>query len=157
MRRATIGACTSYAKLYLKCCTMKGWTQADIDNIKTPGVRVGGVVISQKPIEKPKKKRKYGNKITTLSSGLVFDSEKEANRYTDLKLLQNAKKITALQMQVPFVLVGCKYIADFVYFDMEKKEFIVEDVKSVATRRLSTYRIKNKQMFELYGIRILET
>lgn len=137
---------------------MKGWTQEDIDNIKTPGVRVNGIDVSQKPTDKPKKKRKYGNKITTLSSGLVFDSEKEANRYTDLKLLQNAKKITALQMQVPFVLVGCTYVADFVYFDMEgRKEFIVEDVKSVATRKLSTYRIKNKQMFELYGIRILET
>lgn len=136
---------------------MKGWTQADIDNIKTPGVRIYGGGVSQEPIEKTKKKNKYGNKITTLDSGLVFHSEKEANRYTDLKLLQNAKKITALQMQVPFVLVGCKYIADFVYFDMEKKEFVVEDVKSVATRKLSDYRIKNKQMFEIYNIRIFET
>ena len=140
---------------------MKGWTQADIDNIKTPGVKVirssGPTVICFDNELEPKKKNKYGNKRTTLSSGLVFDSEKESKRYVDLKLLQNAKKITALQMQVPFVLVGCKYVADFVYFDMEKKEFVVEDVKSVATRKLSTYRIKNKQMFELYGIKILET
>jgi hypothetical protein len=137
---------------------MKGWTQADIDNIKTPGVRViQGLAVDHFDIqEKPKKRSKYGNKKVT-TDGITFDSEKESKRYVVLKLLENAKKITALQMQVPFVLVGCKYIADFVYFDFEAKCFIVEDVKSIATRKLSTYRIKNKQMFELYGIKILET
>ncbi|MFZ1704472.1 MAG: DUF1064 domain-containing protein [Saprospiraceae bacterium] len=136
---------------------MKGWTQADIDNIKTPGVRVDGVVVSQKPIEKPKKKSKYGNKITTLSSGLVFDSEKEANRYTILKLRQNAKEITGLQMQVVFYLTASKYIADFTYFDFKIKKFIVEDAKSVATRKLTPYRMKKREMKILYDIDILET
>lgn len=138
---------------------MKGWTQADIDNIKTPGVKavMQGFAIDRSDIpEKPKKRSKYGNKKVT-TDGITFDSEKESKRYVHLKLLENAKKITALQMQVPFVLVGCKYIADFVYFDFESKSFVVEDVKSVATRKLSTYRIKNKQMFELYGIKIIET
>lgn len=133
------------------------WTLTDLQNIKTPGVIVHGIDSNiECDIEKPKT-NKFGNKKVTLSSGLKFDSEKESRRYTDLKMLQNAKKITALQMQVPFMLVGCKYVADFVYFDFEKKEFVVEDVKSVATRKLSTYRIKNKQMFEIYGIKILET
>ena len=106
--------------------------------------------------KKPTKTNKFGAKKTE-TNGVVFDSKKESERYVILKLSENSGLITGLQRQVKFKLVGCNYIADFVYFDYEKKEFVVEDVKSIATKKLSTYRIKKKQMLELYNIKILET
>lgn len=134
---------------------MSGWTTSDIKNIKTPGVVIQGMddVVDIEPI----KKSKYGNTKVTLSSGLKFDSTKEANRYTELKMLENAGEITALNMQVKFKLTASKYYADFTYFDYRKKQFIVEDVKSKATRKLTPFRMKKREMKELYGIEILET
>lgn len=132
---------------------MGGWSEEDLRRIKTPGVVIHGLdVVNDKP-----KKNKYRNTKVTLSSGLNFDSTKEANRYTQLKMLENAGEITALQMQVKFKLTACIYNADFTYFDFNKKQFIVEDVKSVATRKLTPFRMKKRMMKELYGIEILET
>jgi Protein of unknown function (DUF1064) len=131
------------------------WTLADLQNIKTPGVVIHGIesdLLDEKP-----KNSKYGNSKVTLSSGLKFDSEKEAKRYTELRLMENAGEITALQMQVKFKLTASKYYADFTYFDYKKKQFIVEDVKSVATRKLTPFRMKKRMMKELYNIDILET
>lgn len=134
---------------------MATWTSEDIKNIKTPGVVIHGMddVIDAEPI----KKNKYKNTKITLSSGLKFDSEKEANRYTELRLMENAGEITALQMQVKFKLTASKYYADFTYFDYKKKQFVVEDVKSKATRKLTPFRMKKRMMKELYNIDILET
>jgi hypothetical protein len=135
---------------------MSGWSEEDLRRIKTPGVVIHGLddVVSK---EDQPKKSKYGNKKVTLSSGLKFDSEKEWNRYTILKMLENAGEITALQMQVKFKLTASKYYADFTYFDYKKKQFIVEDVKSAATRKLTPFRMKKRMMKELYNIDILET
>ena len=131
----------------------KSWTMDDLKNINTKGVTVVGVDLSDvKPV-----KNKYGNKRVTVS-GINFDSEKESKRYTELKLMENAKLITALNMQTVFLLPGnTKYKADFTYFDFQKKQFIVEDVKSVATRKLTPFRMKKRMMKESYGIDILET
>lgn len=38
------------------------------------------------------------------------------------------------------------YKADFVYFDIEKGETVIEDVKSEATRKDKVYQIKRKMM-----------
>ena len=135
---------------------MGGWSEEDLRRIKTPGVVIQGLddVVSK---EDQPKKSKYGNKKVELSSGLKFDSEKEGNRYTILKMLENAGEITALQMQVKFKLTASKYYADFTYFDYKKKQFIVEDVKSAATRKLTPFRMKKRMMKELYNIDILET
>jgi len=135
---------------------MGGWSEEDLRRIKTPGVVIQGLddVVSK---EDQPKKSKYGNKKVILSSGLKFDSEKEGNRYTILKMLENAGEITALQMQVKFKLTASKYYADFTYFDYKKKQFIVEDVKSAATRKLTPFRMKKRMMKELYNIDILET
>ena len=130
------------------------WTLADLQNIKTPGVVIHGI---EADLLDETKRSKYGNSKVTLSSGLKFDSEKEANRYTELRLMENAGEITALNMQVKFKLTASKYYADFTYFDYKKKQFIVEDVKSVATRKLTPFRMKKRMMKELYSIDILET
>ena len=70
-----------------------------------------------------------------------FDSSKEAKRFGELEMLEKAKVITNLTKQVPFVILepfinkagdkvkGITYKADFVYYDNEKKTFVIEDVK----------------------------
>jgi len=70
-----------------------------------------------------------------------FDSSKEAKRFGELELMQRAKVITSLAKQVPFVILepfinkagdkvnGITYKADFVYYDLEKKTLVIEDVK----------------------------
>ena len=99
------------------------------------------------------KRTKYGNvKVHG------FDSKAEYARWQELKLLEKAGQISDLKRQVPFDLaIGpmliCRYRADFVYFDVKRGEWIVEDVKGVKT---ATYQIKKKLMLALYGIRIKE-
>lgn len=101
---------------------------------------------------------KYKAKKTVVDN-ITFDSKKEANRYCELKLLERAKVISNLQLQVPYILIpkskyGCaiKYIADFVY--EENNKIVIEDVKGVKT---PVYRIKKRLMAEQFGIVIKET
>lgn len=80
--------------------------------------------------------------------GIRFDSKKEARRYQELKLLEDVGVIRDLKLQVPFELIpkqfgerAVRYIADFVYYDMEKRISIVEDVKGFKT---DVYKLKRK-------------
>lgn len=96
--------------------------------------------------------------IKTEYNGEVYDSRKEARRAFALDLLLKAGKIRDLERQKAFVLQEgyynnkkdkirpIFYIADFVYYDNERKMWTVEDVKSPATRT-EVYRIK-KKLFE---------
>jgi hypothetical protein len=109
--------------------------------------------------EKAQKKAKYNNK-KTIVDGMEFDSTHEAVRYGELKLLQKADEITALQTQVWFLLEPKNdknraeyYIADFVYFDYRLKDWVVEDAKGVRTQ---AYINKKKSMYNKYGIDIKE-
>lgn len=107
------------------------------------------------------RRSKYGNKKSEVD-GHLFDSQKEANRYKELKLLQKAGLIGFLELQVVFELKVneekvCSYVADFVYVDAMTGEKRVEDVKSPATRRIATYRLKKKLMKSIYNISIRET
>lgn len=123
---------------------------------------------------------KYGNKKAVID-GITFDSKKEAQRYTELKLLEKAGKITGLQLQREFELIPeqrektdqiytkgpnkgrfkpgkllerkCSYVADFVYWDLENNCMVVEDAKGMRTKE---YIIKRKLMLHIYGIRIKE-
>ena len=117
--------------------------------------------------------QKYGNRKTTVD-GIVFDSQKEANRYCELKLLEKAHKISGLELQKEFVLIpayyevtygargkpkkkcverACTYRADFTYYDIDDDMWVVEDTKGVKTKE---YIIKRKLMLNKYGIRIKE-
>lgn len=87
-------------------------------------------------------------------------SKKEAQRKTELQLLQRAGEIFDLQEQVKFELIPkqdgespCVYIADFVYKDKQGNT-VVEDTKGY---RKPEYIIKRKLMLYLKNIRILET
>ena len=107
-------------------------------------------------------KRKKGSKYKNIKTADGFDSKKERKRYLELEMLQKAGVIRCLAKQVSFELLptfkdkqgiterGIKYIADFVYYDNEKKSFVIEDVKSPFTRKLSTYVIKRKFVKKIY-------
>ena len=105
------------------------------------------------------RKSKYRS-IKTTVDGITFDSKKEAKRYQELKLLQRANKIKNLRLQVSYVLIDksrygrqIKYIADFVYYDKELKQEVVQDTKGFRT---DVYRLKKRLMAERYGIEIKE-
>ena len=99
----------------------------------------------------------------TVIDGIVFDSKREAQRYQQLKLLERAKVIFNLKMQVKYELVPAQYIdgkcveravtytSDFEYD--ENGKHIVEDVKGMRTKE---YIIKRKLMLHKYDIRIRE-
>ena len=102
---------------------------------------------------------KYGAKKVVIG-GEVFDSKKEFYRWSDLKLLERAGKISNLKRQVKYELIpkqkgerACTYLADFVYKDSDGNT-VVEDTKGVRT---DAYRIKRKLMLWVHGIRIKET
>lgn len=93
--------------------------------------------------------------IKTVVDGVTFDSRKEGRRYRELRLLEQAGVIEDLCLQPHFLLQEAyvkngksvrkiEYIADFSYYDLEKKKFVVEDVKGLKT---DVYRLK-KKIFE---------
>ena len=97
---------------------------------------------------------KYYSKKTTIY-GITFDSKKEANRYCELRLLEMAGKIKDLQLQRKFLLQPSFkkkgktireiiYVADFVYYDLERMKIVIEDVKGFRTEG---YKLK-KKIFE---------
>ena len=117
---------------------------------------------------------KYNSRKAVVD-GITFNSGREAERYSQLKLLQRAGKISWLRLQVRFELLpaqyeeteavyirGAKkgqpkrgkciekavfYIADFVYCD-EYGRTIVEDAKGCRTK---DYIIKRKLFRWRYG------
>ena len=115
-----------------------------------------------------KSRSKYKNQPVTVDN-IRFASVKEATRYKELTLLQKAGKIENLRLQVPYELIpaqyaevdgkkkcierSVKYLADFMYYDKEKNEWIVEDAKGVRTE---VYKLKRKLMLSVYGIQIHE-
>ncbi|EBZ0015937.1 DUF1064 domain-containing protein [Salmonella enterica subsp. enterica] len=95
---------------------------------------------------------KYGNKKTELD-GFTFDSKKEAQYYTQLRLRQAAGDVVMFLRQVPFHLPGgVKYLADFVVFTASGVVEVV-DVKGVRT---TEYKIKKKLVEHHYPITIIE-
>lgn len=120
---------------------------------------------------------KYHNRKVTTSDGIQHDSQKEARRWCELRLLERAGKITDLQRQVEFELIPaqyenyeryskkggkladgmrlverkCCYVADFVYIENGVK--VVEDTKGVKTK---DYIIKRKLMLYVHHVRIKE-
>ena len=102
---------------------------------------------------------KYNAKRTEVD-GIKFASKAEARRYTELKLLEKAGRLTDLKLQPVYQLqcishkkqlfnVG-RYIADFSYTD-ERGFWVVEDVKGVLT---PMFRWKQKHFEAQYGQKI---
>lgn len=106
------------------------------------------------------KMNKYHNKIT-YTFGRKFDSKKERDRYFVLLDMMNNREINKLELQKKFELQegfyyegkkqrAITYIVDFFYYDNKLKCYVAEDVKSKATRKDTTYRIKCKMFMYKY-------
>lgn len=107
---------------------------------------------------------KYRNKKTVVD-GITFDSQKEAKRYGELKLLEKAGEISHLELQpvIKLEIAGHKivfdsgrqarYKGDFRYFDESAAHFRVEDTKGYRTR---DYKLK-KAILRAMGIDIVES
>lgn len=103
----------------------------------------------------------YSRRVTV--DGIKFQSQREARRYQELKLLEKGGYISDLRLQVPFLLIPAQkqdgkviehkvsYYADFVY--MKDGKQIVEDAKGVRT---DVYKLKRKLMRYVHGIEIRE-
>ena len=126
--------------------------------------------------QKPKRS-KYGNRksprIMPNGETYEFDSEGEARRYDELKILLAMGKIRDLRLQVNFTLIegymtheGKKikptvYRADFTYERPTEPDYTgrviwlreVEDFKGMKTK---DYLLKKKLMQDKYGITIRE-
>ena len=101
---------------------------------------------------------KYHSKPIIIDN-VRFHSQKEARRYSDLKVLLQAGRIEDLHLQPRFPLfvkekLICTYVADFEYYSHDSVKWIVEDVKGVRTKE---YQIKRKLFEALYPWKILET
>lgn len=119
-------------------------------------------VAEYKALTNEQRKTKYNSKKIIIDKE-TFDSDLEATRYLELKLLERAGRISELQRQVKFNLLpsqagknrrekAVSYIADFVYKDNDGIK-VVEDVKGVRT---TEYILKRKLMLYVYGISIYE-
>lgn len=95
------------------------------------------------------KPSKYRN-VKTEVAGIVFDSKREAKRWTELLWLEKTGVISALERQRSFTLTVaghkiCRYVADFVYLENGKQ--IVEDSKGAQT---PVFKLKAKLFRALF-------
>jgi hypothetical protein len=109
--------------------------------------------LEEVPGKKEKKLSKYGNNTCEVD-GIKFDSEKEAKRYGELKILRKAGVIGLLELQKSYELNpggthSLKYIADFVYRIIETGELVVEDCKGMET---VVFKKKEKLMKKVHEI-----
>jgi hypothetical protein len=105
------------------------------------------------PVKRPSK---YGN-VRTVVDGIAFHSAKESRRWGELRLLERAGAITALERQPVYLIkinstLIARYIGDFRYED--HGQTVVEDVKGITT---PMFRLKSKLVKAIYGIEIKVT
>ena len=101
---------------------------------------------------KYKPRRNKYRAIKTRVDNIVFDSMLEASHYEELKLLQAAKEISDLVLQHELTLAVnnkqvCIYIADYFYFDIKEKKWVVSDAKGMLT---DVFKIKWKLCQAIY-------
>ncbi len=103
------------------------------------------------------RRSKYNSRKTEVD-GFLFDSKLEAARYSQLRLLYYADKITSLELQPRFTLLPkfrhkgkairkIEYVPDFMYKEAGNDTPVVEEVKGKWT---DTAKIKSKWFMHLY-------
>jgi len=128
----------------------------DMVAVRKPGAPV-------KVAKKSGKKNLYGAQRVEIM-GLMFDSKAEGKRFLQLKAMEQAGEIEALEVQPEYELIPgqniggkkerpVKYVADFRY--IRDGQPIVEDVKSAPTKTRE-FIIKRKLMLWLHGIIVQE-
>lgn len=122
--------------------------------------------------EQKPKKSKYGNR-KVVRDGIKFDSEREAARFGELKVLRAMGRIRDLRLQANFTLMEgyttiegerikpMVYRADFTYEratepDQNGTVYWLREVEDVKGMRTKEYQLKKKLMREKYGITIRE-
>lgn len=151
----------------------RAFTEADLPALTKGGARarvqLGRPLKGLEPVElvriggTKEKTPKYRNRKAD-HGGMVFDSERERDRWLALSVLARAGKIRDLQRQVVFELApsvdlgekrrkpALRYKADFAYLD-EAGNKVVEDAKGMVTPE---YRIKKHLMMSVHGILVRE-
>lgn len=99
---------------------------------------------------------KYHN-VKTVVDGIIFDSKKEARRYSDLKLLQRAGEVITFLRQPEFVIIDKhrnkwtgkmerenKYRGDFAVKYKGMDHWVVEDVKGGDATKTKDFLLKRK-------------
>ena len=129
-------------------------------------------VMAKMAVQEVKKRSKYGNR-KVVRDGIKFDSEREAARFGELKVLRATGKIRDLRLQMNFTLVeGYKtiegkrikpmvYRADFVYEratepDCNGTVHWLQEVEDAKGTKTKDYLLKKKLMQDKYGITIRE-
>jgi hypothetical protein len=109
-------------------------------------------------LKKQPKPNKYRNESCTVN-GIWFQSQAEGNRYVQLRLLEDAGRITSLRRQPRFLLQEAfidadgntvrkmEYNADFAYFEPGNEHEVVEDVKGKQTE---VFKLKSKLFRKRY-------
>ena len=124
-------------------------------------------ILKQGDKAKVAKRNKFNAQKVELD-GMTFDSKKEHKRYIELKAMQQRGEISGLEHHTKFELApktkiegekrakpALRYFADFTYY-LSTGEYIVEDVKSAATRKLASYRNKKHLMKTVFNIDVRE-
>lgn len=98
---------------------------------------------------------KYKNKKVVIDN-IGFDSKREAARYNELKLMQNAGLINDLKCHPEYKIAVndvdiCTVILDFRYFDLKKGLMFIEDVKG---KDNDFSRLKRKLVEAMYDMKV---
>ena len=98
------------------------------------------------------------NAVRVKADGYTFDSKQEYKRYCELKLMEKAGIIWRLKVHPKFDISikgehFCYYTGDFDYFLTDNSEYVLEDVKAIAT---TAYKLQKKALFLDKGIKITE-
>jgi hypothetical protein len=115
--------------------------------------------VAARPVRLAQARRSKYGAVATVVDNIRFASQAEARRYGELKLLEKAGEICALQCQVRYPLfvgphnawIG-SYVADFSY-TIAGEPLVIEDVKGFKT---PLYRWKKKHVEAQYGVTIRE-
>ena len=122
--------------------------------------------------QKQEKRSKYGNR-KVVRDGIKFDSEREAARFSELKVLRAMRKIRDLRLQANFTLVEgyttiegkrikpMVYRADFTYEratepDCNGTVYWLREVEDAKGAKTKDYMLKKKLMQDKFGITIRE-
>ena len=104
------------------------------------------------------RRSKFNNRPLRCRQNVMHQSTGEARRCDELHLMQQGGLIRDLEAhpQVRFRLDVdghhiCDYLADFVYYDNERKERVVEDVKGFQTE-ISKFKLK--LMAAIHGVNV---
>lgn len=129
-------------------------------------------VMAKMAVQEVKKRSKYGNR-KVVRDGIKFDSEREAARFSELKVLRAMGKIRNLRLQANFTLVEgyttiegkrikpMVYRADFAYEratepDCNGAVYWLREVEDVKGAKTKDYLLKKKLMQDKFGITIRE-